>query len=50
MKTHLPDRDIPAPADTEQDIIADPETEALWQEILSAVNGTNKVDGSTGEQ
>ncbi len=24
--------------------------EALWQEILSAVNGTNKVDGSTGEQ
>ena len=28
MKTHLPDRDLPAPADTEQDIIADPETEA----------------------
>ena len=36
MKTHLPDRDIPAPADTEQDIIADPETEALWQEIQAA--------------
>lgn len=36
MKTRLPDRDIPAPADTEQDIIADPETEALWQEIQAA--------------
>ena len=24
--------------------------EALWQEILSAVNGTNETDGSTGEQ
>ena len=36
MKTHLPDRDLPAPADTEQDIIADPETEALWQEIQAA--------------
>ena len=36
MKTHPPDRDLPAPADTEQDIIADPETEALWQEIQAA--------------
>ena len=36
MKTHLPDRDIPAPADTEQDIIAVPATEALWQEIQAA--------------
>lgn len=36
MKTHLPDRDIPDPADKEQDIIADPETEALWQEIQAA--------------
>lgn len=36
MKTNLPDKDIPAPADTEQDIIVDPETEALWQEIRAA--------------
>ena len=36
MKTPPPDRDLPAPADAAQDIIADPETEALWQEIQAA--------------